>query len=136
MKKVLVVAFALFMSVIPAFAASAVYVKPFTMHLSAKDSKTVELAILKACKACKWSAVKISDTEIQAHLAIRVHKVSVSIRFDANGYEINYLSSENMSYSSRRNSIHSKYNTWVSKLYKTIAANINSAAIKELENAD
>jgi hypothetical protein len=124
------------MAVMPAFAASAVYVKPFTMRLSAKDGKTVELAILKACKACKWSAVKVSDTEIQAHLAVRAHRVSVSIRFDENGYEINYLSSENMSYNSRRNSIHSKYNTWVAKLNKTITSNITSLAIEELENAD
>ncbi|MDR2427025.1 MAG: hypothetical protein LBD46_07625 [Endomicrobium sp.] len=134
MKKFFVIVCVLFLSVSPALSASAVHIKPFTTHLSAEDAQIVELAILKACKVCKWTAIKVSDTEIQAHLMVRVHKVSVSIRFDANGYEISYLDSQNMNYNARRNSIHAKYNKWVSKLDKVITTNINLAQIEELEN--
>ena len=53
---------------------------------------------------------------IRADLFIRSHEVSVDIAYTDSSYSITYVSSKNMKYKEKKNTIHPKYNQWIRNL--------------------
>lgn len=91
---------------------------PRTVVTTTKTVEQVEEAIIGAAKARGWSVTDKKPGEIQLTIHARQHSATVAVAYDKEGYSINYVSSENLNYSS--GSIHKKYNRWVRTLDKDI----------------
>lgn len=81
----------------------------------------VRTAIIKGCQARRWTAEIAGDGLIRARLNVRnKHFAVVEIPYSASSYSIIYVSSENLDYKPKRETIHRNYNKWVLNLSATI----------------
>ncbi|AKL98324.1 hypothetical protein [Endomicrobium proavitum] len=106
------------------FAASLAIANVVNVYLSAKDTKTVETAIMRACQDKDWTPVKKPDNIITATLHVIQHMIVVDINYSKTGYSITYKDSVNMQYNASKNKIHAKYSAWVANFSKSIKGNI------------
>lgn len=125
MKKVLALMFTVLFFTTTAFAAKGIKVEPLKTQLALKSAETVEAAIMQGCIDRGWVPAKVSDNKIKATLNVRAHEVVVDINYSEKGYSIEYVSSKNMQYNQKRNTIHAKYNNWTANLNKSIRENID-----------
>lgn len=86
----------------------------------------VKSAILKAGIQRKWIMNEAGPGVINARQQNREHVAEVRINYTANGYSINYASSQNLRASGGR--IHKNYNRWVHNLDKDIQINLTRSA--------
>jgi len=91
---------------------------PSTTNANQQSLQTVETAILSATRKRGWVARIIRPGLIEASLTVRSHRAVVEIPYTDKNYSIMYKSSENLDYSD--GTIHRHYNTWVTKLSRTI----------------
>jgi hypothetical protein len=88
----------------------------------------VQSIIIEATSARGWSPVLEAPGVITATINVRgKHFAKVEIPFSATNYSILYVSSDNLDYNARRQTIHRNYNNWVVKLSGTINKNLREA---------
>ena len=98
----------------------------------------VQATIMDGCAARGWSASLESEGMISASILVRgKHLAQIAIPFDSSNYSLLYVSSDNLDYDARRNTIHRNYNKWVLKLSRTInqklAAGLQASQASALE---
>lgn len=88
----------------------------------------VQAIIIEATSARGWSPVLEAPGVISATINVRgKHFARVEIPFSATNYSILYVSSDNLDYNAKRQTIHRNYNNWVVKLSGTINKNLHEA---------
>ncbi|MGE4544457.1 MAG: hypothetical protein AB7D06_10165 [Pedobacter sp.] len=85
---------------------------------------TIDKAIKEAGARRHWMMETAEPGHIIGLLRVRQHVASVDIRFDRQKFSITYRSSENLNYNASRNTIHGRYNTWVTYLRNDIQSNV------------
>ena len=82
----------------------------------------VTQAILAARKIPKpaWRMKVIEPGFIRGTLNIRTHSATVDIKYTTTSYSITYISSSNLKYSEKKNTIHKNYNSWIQNLDNAI----------------
>jgi len=89
----------------------------------------IQAIILESCLSRNWMPQPEADGTIVATIDVRgKHSATVRIPFSLDRYSILYVSSENLDYNPRRESIHRNYNGWVVKLSQTIDFRLRTAA--------
>ena len=78
----------------------------------------IKAAIIHAGKARGWTVSDSEPGRVTLRYAPRTHEVMVAVRYDANGYKIEYVSSKEMNYEIKRGKpeIHGNYNRWIRNL--------------------
>ena len=84
------------------------------------EHTTLQDAILSAGALKHWDMQIVRPGLIRADLFIRSHEVSVDIAYTDSSYSITYVSSKNMKYKEKKNTIHPKYNQWIRNLNAAI----------------
>jgi len=89
----------------------------------------IQAVILESCLSRDWTPRLEGDGSITATIDVRgKHSATVRIPFSSDSYSILYVSSENLDYNPKRESIHRNYNGWVVKLSQTISYRLRTAA--------
>ena len=89
----------------------------------------IQAVILESCLSRNWTPRLEGDGSITAMIDVRgKHSATVRIPFSSESYSILYVSSENLDYNPKRESIHRNYNGWVVKLSQTISYRLRTAA--------
>jgi hypothetical protein len=78
----------------------------------------IKAAIIHAGKTRGWAVVDSEPGRVTLRYAPRTHEVVVAVRYDANGFKIEYVSSREMNYEIKRGAprIHGNYNRWIGNL--------------------
>lgn len=97
---------------------------PRTMITSGKTVEEVEQIIERTVKARGWAISDKKPGEMTATIRARQHSATVLIKYDKDGYTINYVDSANLNYDKSDNTIHGKYNRWVRTLDKDIRSQL------------
>jgi hypothetical protein len=86
-----------------------------------RTREEVRMAILQGCSAKGWTGADDGEQKIRASILVRgKHYVEVSIPYTTQLYSILYLSSRNMDYDEKKQTIHRKYAAWVGNLSAAI----------------
>ena len=85
-----------------------------------KSSETVYKAIKSAGQSLGWQIYKVKPGLAQGKLYLRTHVAIVNIYYTNSRYSIHYVSSQNLKYNAKKQTIHSNYNGWVQNLEKAI----------------
>ncbi|PPJ42738.1 MULTISPECIES: hypothetical protein [unclassified Pseudoxanthomonas] len=82
----------------------------------------IKAAILHAGKTRGWTMVESEPGRVTLRYAPRTHEVVVAVRYDDNGFKIEYVSSVEMNYRVKGNTpeIHGNYNRWIRNLSQDI----------------
>jgi len=82
----------------------------------------IKAAILHAGKTRGWTMVESEPGRVTLRYAPRTHEVVVAVRYDNNGFKIEYVSSVEMNYRVKGNTpeIHGNYNRWIRNLSQDI----------------
>jgi hypothetical protein len=81
----------------------------------------VRIAIIDGCIAKGWSAILDEEGAIHAKILVRKrYAVEVEITHTPESYSITYVSSDNLNYNDKRQTIHGKYNRWIQNLRASI----------------
>lgn len=83
----------------------------------------VKAAILDAARQRRWEVVAVELGKVTLRYAPRGDfELVIAVRYDDNGFKIEYVSSENLDYEAKRGKvyIHRKYNMWVANLTNDI----------------
>ena len=78
----------------------------------------IKAAIIHAGKTRGWAVTDSEPGRVTLRYAPRTHEVVVAVRYDANGFKIEYVSSREMNYEVKRDApwIHGNYNRWIRNL--------------------
>lgn len=84
----------------------------------------IKAAIIHAGKSRGWTVVESEPGRVNLRYAPRTHEVVVAVRYDDNGFKIEYVSSVDMDYELKRGTaeIHGNYNRWIRNLAQDIQA--------------
>lgn len=84
----------------------------------APTAARIKAAIIHAGKARGWTVSDSEPGRVTLRYAPRTHEVIVAVRYDANGFKIEYVSSKEMNYEIKRGTaeIHGNYNHWIRNL--------------------
>jgi len=85
-----------------------------------KSSETVYQAIKSGGQSLGWKINKIKPGVAQGKLYLRTHVAVVRINYTNSSYSIRYVSSQNLKYDAKKQTIHSNYNGWIQNLEKAI----------------
>jgi hypothetical protein len=88
----------------------------------------IRQAILYAGLNRGWIMNQVSDGVIDGKILLRGHQANIRVTYNANSYQINYVSSSNMD--AKDGKIHSNYNRWVANLNKDIQMELARQNIK------
>jgi predicted fused transcriptional regulator/phosphomethylpyrimidine kinase len=100
---------------------SSVQVRPITSSVPLNmDLQKVESAITRGANDRDWVAKKMGANLMELSLDTRGHHLVVNIKYDTASYSIVYKDSTYMKYDPSRNTIHGKYQKWVSNLRQAI----------------
>jgi hypothetical protein len=78
-------------------------------------------AILLAANRRMWQVVSERPGSLELrHVKAGKHAAIVRVEYDATGFQLHYVSSENLDYNPRGPTIHWLYNEWVTNLGETI----------------
>lgn len=91
------------------------------------DAKSAEQAIKNAGSKIGWNMETIRPGLIRGTLNLREHLAVIDIDYDAQGFSINYVDSENLNYDEEANVIHKSYNKWIGILERRIRAEASNA---------
>lgn len=82
----------------------------------------IKAAILHAGKTRGWTMVESEPGRVTLRYAPRTHEVVVAVRYDNNGFKIEYVSSVEMNYRMKGDApeIHGNYNRWIRNLSQDI----------------
>lgn len=90
----------------------------------AQTMESVAKGIIAGCMDKGWVCKEVAPGKIDASLALRKHRATAEISFDANSYGIVYKNSYLLDYNAKRNTIHRNYNNWINNLDRAIAKNL------------
>lgn len=98
------------------------YEKVTMTNGEAPTAARVKAAILDAARRRRWEVVSVEPGKVTLRYAPRTHEAVVAVRYDDNGFKIEYLSSKELDYQVRRDKayIHGNYNIWVGNLGREI----------------
>jgi hypothetical protein len=85
-----------------------------------KSAGTVYQAIKSGGQSLGWKINKIKPGVAQGKLYLRTHVAVVRINYNSSAYSIHYVSSQNLKYDEKKQTIHSNYNGWIQNLEKAI----------------
>ena len=91
-------------------------------EVSSFSSKPISAATLeKAFKTCSsargWRFARVAPGKLIGQLTVRSkHYVKIEVEYNSNAYKISYLDSTNMRYDAKTNTIHKRYNSWMTNL--------------------
>lgn len=85
-----------------------------------KSSETVYRAIKSGGQSLGWQIRKIQPGIAQGKLYLRTHVAVVRINYTSSSYSIRYVSSQNLKYDAKKQTIHTNYNGWIQNLEKAI----------------
>jgi len=90
---------------------------------TALTSAQVEAAIRDGARTQDWKVVSSEPGRIQLRLTVSSHAMDVLVKYDDRGFDMDYVSSENLNYQLKRGTsyIHPNYNVWTFNLADTIA---------------
>lgn len=100
-------------------------VRPSQTITPARDPAVVEAAILKALANRGWVAQKDQPGSLLASIERRTHRVVTRITYSGSGFQVDYVSSQDMGYakdSNGREHIHRNYNGWVANVVRDTQA--------------
>lgn len=90
-------------------------------HCTVTSEGELREAILRAGVIMGWDMSDAAPGVINATLKMRDrHVISTEIQYNADGYSIFYVGSQNMDYSARDGKLHKNYNRWVKNLTQEI----------------
>jgi hypothetical protein len=95
---------------------------------SGLSAKQVSSAIFQACNYREWNCSEISSNEIKASYTSHGHTAVVSVKYNADMYSINYVSSENLM--EQNGKINRNYNRWVNNLNHDIQSYLSKELAK------
>ncbi len=90
---------------------------PVHADLSQED---VGRAIIRAGSQRGWRMREEGPGHLVARLDVRDHVAEADIHYDADSYDIEYRSSDNLEYNAEAGTIHSNYNGWIENLDRDI----------------
>lgn len=95
-----------------------VYEKVESTNGIAPTAARIKAAIIHAGKSRGWTVGDSEPGKVTLRYAPRTHEVIVAVRYDANGFKIEYVSSKEMNYETKRGTpeIHGNYNRWIRNL--------------------
>lgn len=95
-----------------------VYEKVESTNGIAPTAARIKAAIIHAGKSRGWTVTDSEPGKVTLRYAPRTHEVIVAVRYDANGFKIEYVSSREMNYEIKRGTpeIHGNYNRWIRNL--------------------
>lgn len=101
----------------------------------APTAARIKAAIIHAGKTRGWTVADSEPGKVTLRYAPRTHEVIVAVRYDANGFKIEYVSSKEMNYEVKRGTaeIHGNYNRWIRNLALDIQ---NSPVFHQQDAAD
>ena len=99
---------------------SQIYNVPPTKINHQQSSEVVYQAIKEAGQSLGWKITKVKPGVAQGKLYLRAHVAVVRINYNSSSYSIRYVSSENLKYDAKDQTIHSNYNGWIQNLAKAI----------------
>lgn len=97
-------------------------IKTVNEEISSFTSKPISAAsVEKAFKTCSsargWRFKRLAPGKLIGQLNVRSkHYVEVEVAYNSKAYSISYRKSKNMRYNAKENTIHKRYNSWVSNL--------------------
>jgi hypothetical protein len=95
----------------------------------------VRAAIIKASQTGLWTAEIAADNAIRAHLNVKnKHFAVVEIPYSETAYSIMYVSSDNLDYNAKWQSIHRNYNKWVLQLSTSIKEQFQALEASDVPN--
>ena len=97
---------------------------------SKADSDGLRSAIAAAGASRGWQLVEEAPDRMTLKNVIRgKHTVVVAVVYDAQGFQIDYVSSENLNYREKRGQayIHPKYHQWIANLAQDISAKVSAS---------
>lgn len=116
------------LAILPVQAREAALVDPPYKDLRSASSITltpahIEEAIRYGAVTREWTVLSSDAERVQLRLNLRSHSVDVAVRYDDHGFDIDYVSSQNLEYQIKDGQalIHPNYNVWISRLSDTIA---------------
>lgn len=80
----------------------------------------IQRAIIAGCAQRGWQCQATKPGEIRAVLYIRKHMAEALITFNTRAFSVNYVNSTELRYNAAKNTIHRKYNLWVTNLITDI----------------
>lgn len=80
----------------------------------------IDRAIKEAGVRRRWMMETVEPGHIIGLIRVRQHMAQVDIFFDRQKFSIKYRNSENLNYRASGNTIHKRYNTWVTYLRNDI----------------
>jgi hypothetical protein len=95
----------------------------------------IKAAIIHAGRTRGWTVADSEPGKVTLRYAPRTHEVVVAVRYDANGFKIEYVSSKDMNYEIKRGKaeIHGNYNRWIRNLALDIQ---NSPVFHQTDTVD
>jgi len=96
--------------------------------------KKMERIITHSALSRGWTVSQKSPGVLDARLKSRGHEVDIVITYNKSSYTITYKNSTNMHYNHEENSIHPKYNHWVSNLSRDIEKRIMRQTVSNGRN--
>lgn len=98
------------------------YEKVAMLDGSPPTAARVKAAILDAARKRRWEVVSTEPGKVTLRYAPRTHEVVIAVRYDDNGFKIEYVSSNNLDYEVKRGKtyIHGNYNVWIANLGQQI----------------
>lgn len=88
----------------------------------------IQRGIIAGCAQRGWQCQATKPGEIRAVLYVRKHMAESLITYGVESYSITYVNSSELRYDSAKNTIHRKYNLWVTNLINDINAAIATIA--------
>ncbi|MEX1994577.1 MAG: hypothetical protein WD929_07945 [Steroidobacteraceae bacterium] len=80
----------------------------------------IQRAIIAGCAQRGWQCRATKPGEIRAVLHVRQHMAEARIAFNTESFSITYVNSTELRYNAAKNTIHRKYNLWVTNLITDI----------------
>ncbi|KAF1722307.1 hypothetical protein [Pseudoxanthomonas wuyuanensis] len=90
----------------------------------APTAARIKAAVIHAGQRRGWTVVDSEPGRVTLRYSPREHEVVVAVRYDDNGFKIEYVSSVEMNYRVKRGApeIHGNYNRWIRNLAHDIQA--------------
>lgn len=87
---------------------------------NSKELSLIKDGILRAGNSLGWNMKAHPDGYIIGIIVLRSHSATVKITYNENSYKIDYLSSVNLNYNEKDDTVQTNYNGWISNLRNTI----------------
>ncbi len=95
-------------------------------------AEQIERAVDEAALTYNWQIKKTNDHEYIAFHSQKGLSATVKITFTDNSYRITHVSSVGLSYNYDKKTVHSRYNTWVQNLNKSLEDHLRATSRRSI----